>query len=133
MQTVRKSRELSIKLGNAIGTGAELYGQLKAAKVNIIATCSYSIGGESFFSIVPDDPDSAEQVLRECEYTPILCDVLLVDMPNKPGALADLLRQVAEAGIQVSSAYVTTTGKNRAVAVLKTESNEKVLELLSRP
>ena len=133
MQTVRKSREISVKLGNAIGTGAELFGQLKAAKVNVLASCCYTIGGEAFFSIIPDDPDSAEQMLSEAEYAPVICDVLLVEMQNKPGVLADLLRQVAEAGVGVTSAYVTTTGKNRAVAVLKTESNDKVLEILAKP
>lgn len=131
MQTVRKGRELSLRLGTDIGTGASLFGKLKAARVNVVASCCYQIGGEAHFCIVPDDIDKAEELLREESYTPVLCDVLLVEMPNKPGALADLLRQVAEAGVNVSSAYVTASSKNRALAVLKTENNDKVIELLA--
>jgi len=131
MQTVRRTREFSIKLGTDVGTGAELFGMLKAAMVNVVASCCYQSGGESYFSIVPDDMETAEDVLREGPYTPVLSDVLLVEMPNRPGALADLLSQVAEAGIGVSNAYVTTS-KNRAVAVLKTDSNDKAMKLLSK-
>lgn len=133
MQTVRKSRELSIKLGNTVGTGAELFSKLKTARVNVLASCCYQIGGEAYFSIVPSELESAEDILREGSYAPVICDVLLVEMPNKPGALADLLTQIAVAEVSVSSAYVTTAGKNRAVAVLKTDQNDKLLKVLAKP
>ncbi len=131
MQTVRKSRELSIRLGDGVGTGADLFGQLKRARVNVVASCCYQIGGQAYFSIVPDNLENAEAVLRDGPYVLVVSDVLLVEMPNKTGALADLLRRVAEADINVSSAYVTTAGKNRALAVLKTEANDKVMKLLA--
>ncbi len=133
MQKVTRSRELSIKLGNAVGTGAALFGKLKGAKVNVVASCAYQIGGEAYFSIVPDDSARAEEILKDGGYTPAATDVLLVEMENQPGALADLLRRLAELGVSVTSAYVTTTGKRTALAVVKTDDDAKVLASLDPP
>jgi hypothetical protein len=132
MTVARRGKELSIKLGNTIGTGAALFTRLKDADVNVIASCCYQIGEEAYFSIVPDDIEKAEAVLHRVNQASHSQDVLLVEMPNQPGAFAELLQTISKLGVGVTSAYVTATVKKAALAILKTADNDRVLEALSR-
>ncbi len=133
MIVVRKGKELSIKLGNTIGTGAALFTKLKDADVNVIASCCYQIGEEAYFSIVPDDVEKSEEVLHKVNQTSLAQEVLLIEMPNQPGAFADLLGTISKLGVGVTSAYVTAaTAKKPALAVLKTSDNDKVLAELTK-
>jgi hypothetical protein len=134
MTVARKGKELSIQLGNTIGTGAALFGKLKDAEVNVIASCCYQIGEEAYFSIVPDDHAKAEEVLHKVNQASHSQDVLLVEMENQPGAFAELLGAISRLGVGVTSAYVTAaTAKKPALAVLKTADNDKVLAELAKP
>ncbi len=128
MSTVKKGTELVITLGDNIGAGADLFGLFKTANVNVVASSCFQIGGEVTFTIVPDNLERALQVLEEEGLTPEPKDVLLVQMDNRPGALADLLKSIAEMGISVRSAYATTSSQATALAILETENDEKVLE-----
>lgn len=130
MAKVTKGKELSVRLGDQIGAGADLFGQLKEADVNVVASCCYQIAGEAYFSIVPDDMDRASEVLSKSKLTPDERDVLLVELPNKTGAFAKLLQEISELGVAVGSAYATTMGKKSALAVLKTDNDDKVVEAL---
>jgi hypothetical protein len=128
----KKGKELSIRLGNAVGAGAALFSKLKEANVNVVASCCYQIGEEAYFSIVPDDVERAEPVLHKVNDSAVAQDVILVEMPNRPGAFAELLQQISALGVNVKSAYVTASAKKAALAVIKTADDERVLESLAK-
>lgn len=130
MATVTKGTELIITLGNDVGAGADLFGFLKKAEVNVVASSCYQIRDEVTFSIVPDNLETALEVMQSNDLTPNSKQVLLVEMPNTPGALADLLKQIADLGVNVRSAYATTSAKKSALAILMTDNDDKVLEKL---
>jgi hypothetical protein len=131
MPRITRGKELSIKLGNAIGTGAALFGKLKAAEINIVASCCYQIESEALFSFVPEDVEGAVRVLAEDEIEPTIQDVLLVDTPDKVGAFAEVLQQISALGVDVRSAYATTTKTDTALTVIKTADDERVIAELS--
>lgn len=131
MTRAKKGKELSVKLGNTVGAGAGLFSKLKDAEINVVASCCYQIGEEAHFTIIPDDIDRAETVLQESKLDTLVQEVLLVKLPNEPGALATMLQDISALGISVRSAYTTTTSKKVATAVLKTDDDEKVLEVLN--
>lgn len=128
MARVVKSKELKVKLGDKVGIGASLFSKLKEADVNVVASSCYQIESEAYFSIVPDKFEEAQKVLDTAKLKLELSDVILVEMPNKTGAFASLLQEISELGVNVTSAYATTTVKNSALAVLKTTDDTKVLE-----
>jgi hypothetical protein len=130
MGRVQKNQEITVKLGNALGSGAALFSKLKEASINVAASCCYQIGTEAQFSIVPEDLEGARRVLTDGGFSPVVQDVLLVELPNEPGALASLLQEISALGVQVTSAYVTTTSTS-ALAVVKTGDNDKVADKLT--
>jgi hypothetical protein len=127
MPVITKGKELSIKLGNDIGTGAALFGKLRAAELNIVASCCYQIDEEALFSFVPDDVEAAKRVLAEDAIEPLIQDVLLVQTPDKVGAFAEVLQQISALGVDVRSAYATTTKTDTALTVIKTADDERVI------
>lgn len=131
MSRAKKGKELSVKLGNTVGTGAASFSKLKDARINVVASCCYQIGGQAHFTIIPDDIERAESVLQESKLDTLVQEVLLVKLPNEPGALATMLQDISALGISVRSAYTTTTSKKVATAVLKTDEDTTVLEVLN--
>jgi hypothetical protein len=127
MPRVTRSKELSVKLGNAIGVGASLFTKLKAADVNIAASCCYQIESEALFSFVPDDAERACEILEAADLKPTVQDVLLVETPDKVGAFAEVLQRISAIGVHVRSAYATATKTDRALTVIKTEDDERVV------
>lgn len=132
MAKVTQSKELSVKVGDSIGAGAGLFGKLKEVNINVAASCCYQIGAEAYFSFVPDDLQRAEEVLRAAKLEPEQQNVLLVELSNEAGAFAEVLKKISDLGIGVQSAYVTTTAKKVAMAVLKTEDDARVAQELGK-
>jgi hypothetical protein len=131
MPRASKSKELSVKLGNNIGTGASLFSKLKDAGINVVASCCYQIAEEALFTIVPDDAAAAERVLREAGIDPLAQDVLLVELTDEVGAFAAVLQEISRLRVNVRSAYATTGPATSARAVIKTENDDRVLAELN--
>ena len=131
MARVERGTELVVSLGNRIGAGAEVFGGLKDAGINVIASSGIQLDDEVTFSIIPDRLEAAMEVMAGMGLKPESRPVLLVQMPNKPGALADLLREIAAMGVNVRSAYATTSTQQAALAVLMTDDDDKVVRELS--
>lgn len=132
MAKVERGKELSVKVGNSIGAGAAVFGKLKEANINVAASCCYQIGSEAYFSFVPDNIEQAEEVLRKAKFEPEMQNVLLVELTNEAGAFAEVLRTISDLGVNVQSAYVTTTAKRVAMAVLKTSDDDRVEQELGK-
>jgi hypothetical protein len=132
MRRAQKGKELSVSLGNSIGAGATLFGVLKDASIDVIASSCYQIGDAAQFNIVPSDGMLTERLLRQSGFAPTMQDVLLVEMENEIGAFATLLQEISKLRVHVRSAYATTTATSTVLAILKTEDDERVLAEIHR-
>lgn len=130
MAAISKGKELLVTLGNRVGSGAEFFSRFKEAEVNVVASSCFQNGGDVQFSLVPDKLERAREVLRESGLEFGEQDVLLVELPNEPGAFAMLLQRIAALGVSVRSAYATTSVRERALAVVITEDDDRVLAAL---
>ena len=128
----KRSKELSVTLGNKIGAGATLFSQLQESGINVLASCCYQIGEEALFTIVPDDSAAAERVLKANDLEVAAQDVLLVELANQVGAFAAVLQEISQLRVSVRSAYVTTTSTRSAMGVLKTDNDARVVEALNQ-
>jgi hypothetical protein len=74
----------------------------------------------------------AVKVLEKKNYTIELRDVLLVDLANKPGALAELTTQLGEEGINIEYCYGTLSRKGETISVIidvdKVDEAERLLK-----
>src|SRR6201989_3216016 len=102
--------DLVIDIENVPGALAEVAAAISDAGVNIAAaTCLGSGESAGFPILVPHHPGAARHSLaishlavsRERE-------VVVVDVEDRPGVLADLTRLIAKAGIDLDLVYVAT-------------------------
>ncbi len=94
--------ELNLRLPNSPGALAGVCGLLANERVNILAL---SIESAGHLRLVVDNHVHAAALLRERHHQVTERDVLFVALPNLVGAIAPVLRLVADAGVNVEYAY----------------------------
>ena len=107
--------ELSLRLANSPGTVQRVCQVLADARVNIVAL---TVEASGTLRIVTDNPLRAAGALEDAEYRPEQRDVLLLELANTPGALAQAARFVASAGINIEYLYATAQEGDTSAAVI---------------
>jgi hypothetical protein len=108
------SIDLVIELENTPGALAEVAAAISDAGVNIAAATCIGTGRQAELHILVPHAEAARHSLaishlaitRERE-------VVVVDVEDRPGVLADLTRRIARAGVDLELVYVAT--QNRVV------------------
>lgn len=106
--------DLTIELDNTPGALAEVAAAISDAGVNIAAATCLGTGERVELHILVPHAEAARHLLaishigvtRERE-------VVVVDVDDRPGVLADLTRRIARAGVNLDLVYVAT--RNRVV------------------
>ncbi len=114
-----KVKQLTVALENRPGTLAHMAKVLADAKVNIVALLNSTAGAQGSAQVVVDNVNKAKKALSDAglSYTGGILEQ--VELPNKPGALAQLTGRLAKKGINIDCAYATMPkGAKKAVVVL---------------
>ena len=106
--------DLVIDIENSPGALAEIAAAISDAGVNIAAATCMGAGDRAEVHILVKHAEAARHALgishvgvsRERE-------VVVVDVEDRPGVLADLTRKIAKAGVNLDLVYVAT--RNRVV------------------
>jgi len=98
-------KQFSVFLVNEPGTLAGLTSLLGENGVNIFALTLTGGIDHGYVRMVTDDHERARRVLDEAGYVFFERDVVLVTIPNRPGALAKVSRLWSENGINVEYVY----------------------------
>jgi hypothetical protein len=99
---------LSVALENHPGALAELLQVIAEAKVNIHAIEAQAMGDFGGVRLQVADPTGTAEMLRKKRYDVVEADVLELSLPNKPGMLAKVAKQLADAEVNVVSLFGTT-------------------------
>ena len=94
--------ELSLRLQNSPGALGRVCQAFNDERVNILAL---AIEGGGTLRMVVDNPLQASGMLKDRDYAVEERDVLVIQLPNGPGALEQATRILANAGINVEYAY----------------------------
>jgi len=106
--------DLTIEVENTPGALAEVASAVSDAGVNLAAATCIGNGERAELHILVPHPEPVRHALaiahlgvnRERE-------VVVVDVEDRPGVLADLARKVARAGVNIDLVYIAT--RNRVV------------------
>ena len=129
---MRKAKQISVSLENRPGRLAHLCKCLAEIKINIIAISVAETTEQGVVRLIVDKPTSALKMLDECgPMTYAETDVLLVDLPNRVGALTKLADKLAAKRVNVSFVYGSTglAGK-KSYIVVGTPNVEKAARAL---
>jgi hypothetical protein len=106
--------DLVIDVNNTPGALAEVAGAISDAGVNIAAATCVGPGERAELHILVPHGGAAKHALAISHLAVTReREVVVVDVEDRPGVLADLTRQIARAGVDLDLVYVAT--RNRVV------------------
>ena len=100
-----KVKQLTVQLANKPGTLAQMAKALGQAGVNMNSLAVF----EGRAKIIAEDPVKGRDALQAIGLYASIEECLTFDMSDKPGSLAKICAQLAEAGINIDYAYTGIT------------------------
>ncbi|MFH1265634.1 MAG: hypothetical protein ABIK89_07885 [Planctomycetota bacterium] len=132
MQT---AKQLSISLVNKPGRLASMLAALSKGKVGFLALAVMDSGDRGTVRIVPDGFAAAAGVLDKMNVRYDAAEVLLVEIPNQPGAFGKVCERLAAEHLNIDYAYSSFAGqkgtKGGSLAVIKVNDLAKAQRVLS--
>lgn len=114
--------QLTVFLENSPGRLAGLTRALGDAGVNMRALMVADTAEFGVVRIICDRPEGARQALENAGFSVSVTDVIAVEVPDRPGGLADVLEAIGEAGTNVEYAYCyVEPGGQAAVDVFRVD------------
>jgi hypothetical protein len=115
--------ELNLRLPNSPGALAGVCGLLANERVNILALALETNGQ---LRLVVDNHVHGAAILRERHHQVTERDVVVLLVPNVPGALAPIMNLVADAGVNVEYSYGSAhEGRSAAAVVLGVDDAQR--------
>jgi hypothetical protein len=121
-----KATQVTLSHQNRPGMLAYIAKVLGDAKVNILAYLTTISGSEGLTHLIVDNTDEAKKAFVGAGLSYTETDVLHVELPNRPGALAEFAGKLAKENINITSGYATgRTGSRKTSMVLAVSDLEK--------
>lgn len=126
-----KIKQLSVFLENKRGRLYEALTALAQAQINIRALSIADTSEFGILRLIVTDPDKAKEILEKNEFTVKLTNVVAMAVKDKPGGLAEALKYLYDANVNIEYiyAFVEKSGE-QAVVVLRTENMDRTISLL---
>jgi hypothetical protein len=129
---MRAGKQLSIMLANKPGELSNVCKKLARAKVNIRAVSVAEATEQGVVRMVVDKTGTARTVLKKAGLPYVTSDVVLLEMANKPGMLADVAAKLARQKINLNYVYGSTgPGAQNAIVVLGVDDVAAAKKLLA--
>lgn len=126
-----KVEQISIFLENKSGRLAEVTRLLGEGGINIRALTLADTSDFGILRLIVNDNARALDILKKAGFTVGKTEVVAVEVPDRPGGLADILEQFGKAGTNVEYmyAFVEKSGDD-AVVIFRFDDPEQAVELL---
>ncbi len=98
-------KQLTVFLENSPGRLAGLTRAIGNAGVNMRAMMVADTADFGVVRIICDRPDTAQEALESAGFGVSVTEVLAVEVPDRPGGLADVLEVLGGVGVNVEYAY----------------------------
>ncbi|MFO0974610.1 MAG: ACT domain-containing protein [Phycisphaerae bacterium] len=123
--------QFSVFLVDKPGVLVQVTDALARSKVNISAMTLMDSVEHGVLRFVCDDADRARAALRAMNFSLTETDVLLTELPNRPGAMADLCARLGGEHISIRYAYLTAGAPGgRTLGVFKVSDPKKAIRIV---
>lgn len=104
------SKDLTLILEDRPGSLAKMGEALGKAGINIDGVCGVTVEGKGLIHVLVQDPVKARRALEAngIEVAGEL-DVLVLDVEDRPGVLANIARRLASADVNIQLIYLATS------------------------
>ena len=126
-----KVSQLSVFIENKSGRLADVTRALENNNINIRALSIADTIDYGLLRLIVNDPMAAKAALGNAGFTVTLTEVLAIEIPDKPGGLANIIDILAEGGLNIEYmyAFVGTSGEN-AIVIFRIEKIDEAIPLL---
>jgi len=126
----KATTQFSIFLVNKPGILSRVCDELASKKINIVALTLMDSVEHGVFRVVAKDTEKARKVLKSLNIPLTETQVLTAEMPNRPGAMADLCAKLNSRHISIRYAYVTSgAAGGRTTGIFKVDNAKKALKV----
>ena len=127
-----KVRQISVFLENRKGRLYEVCSLLGEAEINIRALTIAETESFGVLRMVVNKPAAAIDLFRKHHITANLTDVVAVEVPDKPGGLAEVLKVLSNENMNVEYMYgFVEKFSEKALLVFRFDDPERACEVLA--
>ena len=124
-------KQISVFVENTPGRLADVTGFLAEAGINLRALSIADTTDFGILRLVADRPDVALRRLKEAGYAARETEVIGVEVPDHPGALAHIMALLRDAAVSIEYLYASLEhSSDRAIIVLKVDDIAAALAVL---
>lgn len=127
----RSAVQFSVFLVHKPGIPGQVCSALAREKVNLVALTMMDSNEHGVLRLVAEDAAKARAALKKLNLPISETEVVLAELSNRPGALADVCSRLDGDHIAINYAYCTgSSGNGRSLAVLKVSDLKRALGAL---
>ena len=126
------ANQFVVQLKNEPGAMATLAEELAARGVDLRAIGGGGIGDSGHVIMTTADDDTTKQILDEGGYTYIEGESILAEVDDRPGGMAALSRQLADAGVNIYGHLFLGRWGDRAMFAFVVDDPDKARPILER-
>ena len=124
--------QLSVFMENKPGKLVEALETLSGAGINLRALSLADTADFGILRVIVDEPAKALNVLNEAGYLVKSTEVVPVEISDKPGGFAAVMRLLADAGINVEYTYAFVAhDRGKAYVILRVNDNDVAIKVLT--
>lgn len=128
---VHTDTQFSVFLVNKPGVLSRVVQKLAKDKINIVALSMMDSTEHGVLRLVVEDAGKARLCLSDLDLPKQETTVLTATLPNKPGALADVVDRLAAEHINIHYAYCTTgPAGGKTIGIFKVADQSKAIHVL---
>ena len=126
-------KQISMFMENTTGRLADITALLAKAGINLRAISIADTADFGILRMVADQPDAAVELLKASGFTARETDVIGVEVPDQPGALASIMALFRDEGVNIEYLYASLEhSADKAVIVLKVDDVAAGLAMLQK-
>ncbi len=123
--------EIIIPVKEPPGTLAAVSESLARADINIEFIEARVVGESGIIVLRVDRYDAALRILMDAGYRAVTEDALVLDLENRPGALAEVARRLADARIGIRSLRIVEQAGDRSLVALVADDPDAARRVLA--
>ncbi len=126
-----KVEQISVFLENKSGRLADVTSVLAEAGINLRALSLADTADFGILRLIVNDIERAKQVLKDNSFTVGRTEVVAVEVEDRPGGMAKILRVLDKGGINVEYmyAFVQKSGEH-AIIIFRFDALDEAIEVL---
>jgi hypothetical protein len=126
------ANQFVVQLTNQPGAMATLAEQLAARGVDLRAIGGGGIGDSGHVIMTTADDETTRRILEEGQYTFVEGESIIAEVDDRPGGMARLARQLADAGVNIYGHLFLGRWGDRAMFAFVVDDPDRARPILER-